>query len=320
MPFLGRCAIALLRSLYRGRHLSLRYSQHFGRNPAGLWRPLGLFQAKDRPPHDPISLVGIEEPEASVHPAAAGVLWDAMNEASHFTQVLATTHSVELLDRKDVGPESLLVVEMVDGETRIGPVDQAGQSIIRDRLATPGELLRQNQLVVEQMSRCGQCPGAATLTRKSGRTMIVSLGCIVEGDGEKRAAPRCWRESRASSAPSCNSGFPNPFVVGRNKLVKPGELERTIELVVRRLPAPRGIFILIDADDDCPAILDPQLLARAKQARPDVPAGVVLANREYEAWFLAAIESLAGQCGLPANCRRFSIPNRSGERNSGSPA
>jgi predicted ATPase len=110
---------------------------------------LALFQAIDRPENDPTPLVGIEEPEASLHPAAAGVLWDAMNEASHFTQVLATTHSVELLDRKDVGADSLLVVEMVGGESRIGSVDRAGQSIMRDRLATAGELLRQNQLVVE---------------------------------------------------------------------------------------------------------------------------------------------------------------------------
>jgi predicted ATPase len=110
---------------------------------------LALFQAKDRPPHDPISLVGIEEPEASLHPAA-GVLWDAMNEASHFTQVLASTHSVELLDRKDIGPKSLLVVEMVNGETRIGAVDHVGQSIMKDRLATAGELLKQNRLFVER--------------------------------------------------------------------------------------------------------------------------------------------------------------------------
>ena len=131
-------------------HVGLRHANISDGTLRAFGVLLALFQAKDRPPHDPISLVGIEEPEASVHPAAAGVLWDAMNEASHFTQVLATTHSVELLDRKDVGPESLLVVEMVDGETRIGPVDQVGQSIIRDRLATPGELLRQNQLIVEQ--------------------------------------------------------------------------------------------------------------------------------------------------------------------------
>jgi predicted ATPase len=111
---------------------------------------LALFQARDRPSGDPISVVGIEEPEDSLHPAAAGVLWDAMNEASHFTQVVATTHSVELLDRKDVAPGSLLVAEMVDGESRIGTVDQAARSIMRDRLGTAGELLKQNQLSLGQ--------------------------------------------------------------------------------------------------------------------------------------------------------------------------
>ncbi len=91
-------------------------------------------------------------------------------------------------------------------------------------------------------------------------------------------------------------------------MVKPGELERTIELVARKLSRPCGIFILIDADDGCPAVLGPQLVARAKQARPDVPTSVVLANREYEAWFLAAIESLAGQCGLPSELPPFPNP------------
>ncbi len=137
--------------------------------------------------------------------------------------------------------------------------------------------------------------------------MIVSLGCIVEGDGEKRAAPKLLSRIANQFAPDLQLRIPEPFRVGRNKLVKPGELERTIELVVRRLSAPRGVFILLDADDDCPATLGPQLLARARRARPDVPAGVVVANREYEAWFLAAIESLAGQCGLPNELPR--VPN-----------
>jgi hypothetical protein len=138
--------------------------------------------------------------------------------------------------------------------------------------------------------------------------MIVSLGCIVEGDGEKRAAPKLLARIASQFAPELQLRFPEPYIVGRNKLVKPGELERTIELVVRRLPAPRGVFVLIDADDDCPATLGPELLTRATQARPDVPAGVVLANREYEAWFLAAIESLAGQCGLPSELPPFPNP------------
>lgn len=107
---------------------------------------LALFQCVDRPAKDPIPLVGIEEPESTLHPAATGVLFDALHEASHFTQVLVTTHSAELLDIKDVDPESLLIVEMVKGETVIGPADEASMSAMRDRMYTAGELLEMNQL------------------------------------------------------------------------------------------------------------------------------------------------------------------------------
>ena len=46
--------------------------------------------------------------------------------------------------------------------------------------------------------------------------------------------------------------------------------------------------------------------ARAKQARSDVPTGVVLAKREFEAWFLAAIESLSGRRGLAQTLKAVS--------------
>ncbi len=107
---------------------------------------VALFQCADQPPQRKVSLVGIEEPEATVHPAAAGVLFDALQEAAHFIQVVATTHSAELLDIKDLDPDSLLIVDMVDGQTVIGPADEATKSIMRDRLATAGELLRDRQL------------------------------------------------------------------------------------------------------------------------------------------------------------------------------
>jgi len=42
--------------------------------------------------------------------------------------------------------ESLLAVDNQEGVTRIAPLDEAGRSVLRDRLFTPGELLRQNQL------------------------------------------------------------------------------------------------------------------------------------------------------------------------------
>lgn len=52
------------------------------------------------------------------------------------------------------------------------------------------------------------------------------------------------------------------------------------------------------ADDDCPALLGPRLLTRVHDARPDRSGSVVVANREFEAWFLAAAPSLRGLRGL----------------------
>jgi hypothetical protein len=50
------------------------------------------------------------------------------------------------LDDPDISDESILAVESRDGVTIIGPVDEAGRSMLRKKLFTPGELLRQNQL------------------------------------------------------------------------------------------------------------------------------------------------------------------------------
>ncbi len=96
------------------------------------------------------SLVAIEEPEAQIHPAALGVLRDAMVEASFSTQVVVTTHSADVLDSKDVDTDSILAVSAEDGVTHIAPIDAGGREMIRQRLYTPGELLRIGQLFPEQ--------------------------------------------------------------------------------------------------------------------------------------------------------------------------
>ena len=62
-----------------------------------------------------------------------------------------------------------------------------------------------------------------------------------------------------------------------------------------------GVLVLLDADDDCPAQLAPALLNRAQSARPDRRVSVVLAKREFEAWFLASAQSLAGNFGFLAD-------------------
>jgi hypothetical protein len=90
-----------------------------------------------------------------------------------------------------------------------------------------------------------------------------------------------------------------PFRVGRNKLVLPGELERAVERAGRGLRLPGAVLIVIDSDDDCPKELAPVLLSRATAtANGRWPVGVVLAKSEFESWFIAAAESIAGHSGL----------------------
>ncbi len=55
-------------------------------------------------------LVGIEEPEGALHPAAAGVLTDVLREASERVQVVVTSHSADLLDRETIPSDSILAV------------------------------------------------------------------------------------------------------------------------------------------------------------------------------------------------------------------
>lgn len=127
--------------------------------------------------------------------------------------------------------------------------------------------------------------------------MAINLSCIVEGEGEEEAIPVTIRRIANRVAPELVLKIHN-FRVHGNKLVKPGELERSVELAARRAGRDGAILIVMDCDDDCPATLGPELLARAQRARPDMPIRVVLAKREFEAWFLAAAESLRSQRGL----------------------
>lgn len=114
---------------------------------------LAIFQASEAPKGQRVPLlIGLEEPEMALHPAAASVLLAALREAAGHVQILVTSHSPDLLDNADIATESLLAVENEEGLTRIGGLDSAGRSMLRERLFTPGELLRQNQLAPDPES------------------------------------------------------------------------------------------------------------------------------------------------------------------------
>ena len=115
----------------------------------GTLRVLGILVAlfqEDQGAQKRVPLVGIEEPETALHPAAAGILLDGLRDAAHKTQVIITSHSPDLLDNKDLDVDSILAVEAHAGNTAIARVDEASRSVVRDCLFTTGELLRLDQL------------------------------------------------------------------------------------------------------------------------------------------------------------------------------
>lgn len=88
-----------------------------------------------------------------------------------------------------------------------------------------------------------------------------------------------------------------PFRVKRNRVVRPNELERAVTLAVSDRADVAAVIVVLDPDDDCPAQLGPELLARARTATV-LPTAIVLAQKEFECWFLGAKESLRGTRGI----------------------
>lgn len=127
---------------------------------------------------------------------------------------------------------------------------------------------------------------------------MITIASVVEGEGEVTALPRLLYKLAAELG-VVHLRTPVPFRRNRGSLVAPGGIERAVASVALRITGAGGVLVLLDADDDCPADLGPVLLARAKSARPDVHVSVVLAMREFEAWFLAAAPSFAGALGVP---------------------
>lgn len=113
----------------------------------GTLRALGVLVALfQQSPGHRVPLIGIEEPEMALHPAAAGILLDCLRDGARHAQVLVTSHSPDLLDDPKLANDNLLAVVAEEGRTLIAPIDDASRSALKDHLYTAGELLRLNQL------------------------------------------------------------------------------------------------------------------------------------------------------------------------------
>jgi hypothetical protein len=124
----------------------------------------------------------------------------------------------------------------------------------------------------------------------------VRIVSLVEGDGEVQALPVLLRRVVYAIDPIAVPEI-SAFRHSAGSSQRPGGIERAIETVAALYPK-HSIIVLLDCDDDCPKTLGQELTQRAKAARPDIFVSLVLARCEYEAWFLAAAESLAGKRNL----------------------
>lgn len=128
---------------------------------------------------------------------------------------------------------------------------------------------------------------------------MTRIIAIVEGHGEVSAVPILLRRIGEQSPDTDYIDVPQPIRTKRDRFIrKDEEFRRMLLLAAAKAGQDGKILILLDADDNCPAQLGPQTLERAQQIVGHIEVSVVIAKQEYEAWFIAAISSLAGQRGL----------------------
>lgn len=128
---------------------------------------------------------------------------------------------------------------------------------------------------------------------------MINVVSIVEGDGEVAALPVLLRRIGEWLTPDLSLNIVRPIRVKRDQFLnKPEIFSKQLRVAAAFCPAPGWILILLDADDDCPKDLAASIRARAMVVTPNHNISVILANREYEAWFIASANSLNGKRGF----------------------
>lgn len=128
---------------------------------------------------------------------------------------------------------------------------------------------------------------------------MTSISSIVEGHGEVTALPVLLRRMALWRCPETYVDVQPPIRVHRDRFLnREEEFSRHLQLAGNKCGDEGWVLILLDADDDCPAVLGRTLLARAQHVLPNRSVSVILAKREFEAWFIGAARSLNGQRGL----------------------
>ncbi len=116
-----------------------------GRQSDGTLRVAGLLTALLQKPMIPV--VGIEEPELTVHPGALPMVYQYLAQASEVSQVIITTHSPIILDVADIARDRIFVVERTGGQTAVRRVSDQQLAPVRKKLLSLGDLYLSGDLL-----------------------------------------------------------------------------------------------------------------------------------------------------------------------------
>lgn len=134
----------------------------------------------------------------------------------------------------------------------------------------------------------------------------MNIQPVVEGHGEVEAVPVLLRRL-IDEARSWQVGVGRPVRRKRSQFATEQGVAHAVKLA-REEPNCGGILLLFDSDDDCPKELGPRVQSWATAAAGAMPCAVCMANREYEAWFLATADSLQGHAAMRADAMAHPSP------------
>ena len=117
------------------------------RESDGTLRVAGILTALLQEPSLP--LIGVEEPEQTVHPGALPLLYDYLKEASRRSQVIVTTHSPAVLDLLDLEECRMFLVGRGESGTEVRPLSQPHLTSIKKELLSLGDLMLTGDLQLD---------------------------------------------------------------------------------------------------------------------------------------------------------------------------
>lgn len=126
---------------------------------------------------------------------------------------------------------------------------------------------------------------------------------IVEGFGEVESLPLLIRRRIPTAIVA------TPLRVSKDKFLRDEEeFSRALTLAVRKSGAGGSVLILLDGDGSCPVELSNSILLRARKFHEGRNIRVVIADLEFETWFIAGIEKLRGYRGVPMTASKPQNP------------